>query len=405
MLDLNAARASFPALRSDWALFDNAGGTVPARHVIERLTGYMERHAVQHGATYALSRDAVAAVDAGRRAAACLFNADPGEIVHGASTTVLVQRMACALGARFAPGDEVIVTNLDHEANIGPWRGLEERGVVVKEWRFRPETLALELEDLEPLLSDRTRLVAFTHCPNVTGTIHDVASIAARIREAGAWSFVDGVAFAPHRAVDVRALGVDFYVASLYKVYGPHQAMLFGRRELLEHAKGQNHFFFDEHDVPGKLEPGGVNHELVASLPGICEYLTSLDEGAQSPEPSAERLAGIFADVAAWESQLIAPLIDFLVEHPRVTLHGVPAADPARRVPTVAFSVDGMRSSELPPRLDERRLALRWGHFYAYRAIRDMGLMDRGGVIRASLVHYNSPAEVERLITALAELL
>jgi cysteine desulfurase family protein (TIGR01976 family) len=405
MIDVQAARAHFPALAGEWALFDNAGGSVPARAVIERIDRYLRTIPVQHGASYALSRDAERAVEAGRRAAACLVGADPDEVVLGASSTALVRLLARALLPRFEPGDEVVVTNLDHESNIGPWRALEANGVRVREWGFRPDTLTLELADLEPLLSERTRLVCFTHCSNVVGTVHDVAAIAARARAVGAWTCVDGVAFAPHRRVDVRALGVDFYFASLYKTFGPHQALLFGRRELLTRAASQGHFFQDPTDIPHTLEPGNVNYELTASLPGITEYLTTLDGGPPDPEPDGARLEGVFERIAAHERALAEPLLAFLAAHPRVTLHGAETADSSARVPTISFTVDGMRSSELPPRLDERKLAVRFGHFYAYRAVRAMGLLERDGVVRVSLMHYNTSSEVARLVDALDELL
>jgi selenocysteine lyase/cysteine desulfurase len=282
---------------------DNAGGSVPCRQVIDRVRDHMESRPVQLGASYALSVAAREAVDAGRRAAALLVGAEVDEIVLGASMTVLTQQLASVLRASWSEADEVVVTNLDHEANVGPWRRLEETGIVVREWRFRKDTLTLHVEDLEPLLSARTRLVAFTHCSNIVGTVVvDVESIAARIRAAGALSCVDGVALAPHRRIDVKALGVDFYLASLYKVYGPHLGLMFGRRELLASAKSPNHFFVPEDAVPTKLEPGNVNYELSASLPGILDYLETVSSGgpgaaferiaAQEPRRPAARLPG-----------------------------------------------------------------------------------------------------------------
>ncbi len=402
-LDLDFVRAQFPALDTPWALFDNAGGSVPCRQVLERLTDYMAHRQVQLGASYAQSARAMEEVEAGRAAVARLLNADPGEVVLGASSTALAQLLARALRPLWREGDEVVVTNLDHETNVGPWRALEATGITVREWRFRPETGTLAAEDLEPLLTERTRLVAFTHCSNLAGTFHDVPVLARRIREAGALSCVDGVAYAPHRRVDVDALGVDFYLCSLYKVYGPHQSALFGRRELLERARGQNHFFFEESNVPGKLEPGGVNHELAASLAGVTEYLDAVDRhhfGDDDADPAA-RLERTFALFARHEERLAAPLLDFLTGRDDVQILGHIGPERARRAPTVSFVVDGIDSSTIPPRLDAREVAVRFGHFYAYRAVRDLGWMERGGVVRASLVHYNSADEVERLVAGL----
>ena len=241
-LDVGFARSHFPALDQGWALFDNAGGSVAPRTVIDRATDYLRRYMVQLGASYRASAEALELVERGKRAAAELLGAEAGEIVIGPSSTMNVLVLAGALGSTLKAGDEVVVTNLDHEANSGAWRRLAERGVVVKQWNFDPESYALLPSDLEPLLSSRTRLVCFTHCSNLIGTIHDVAGIARLAHAAGARVVVDGVAFAPHRRVDVKALGVDCYLVSLYKVFGPHLAALYCRRELLSEMPNQNHF-------------------------------------------------------------------------------------------------------------------------------------------------------------------
>ena len=253
-------------------------------------------------------------------------------------------------------------------------------------------------------MSERTRLVAFTHCSNVVGNVHDVHVMAQRVRRAGALSCVDGVAYAPHRGVDVRALGVDFYLVSLYKVFGPHIGLLYGRREHLVAAKGQNHFFVAEDQIPGKLEPGGAAYELVAALPGIIEYFSEIDRHHGGDGSAPECLKRTYELIAAHETELVQPLLSFLREHPRVRLIGSPHADAVQRMPTVAFSVDGLDSSVLPARLEEHQLAARYGHFYAHRAIQSLGLLERGGVVRVSMAHYNTPDEVRRLLGALESL-
>jgi cysteine desulfurase family protein (TIGR01976 family) len=403
MLDLEFVRAAFPALDTPWALFDNAGGSVPAKHVIDRVATYMSRHAVQLGASYELSVAASAAVHAGRETAARLFNAEIDEVVLGPSTTALMGRLATALAPNWRKGDEVIVTNLDHEANIGAWRRLAERGIVIREWRFRPETMRLEIEDLDALLNERTKLVAFTHCANVVGTIHDVAAITQRVKAAGALSCVDGVAYAPHRRVDVKVLGVDFYIASLYKVFGPHVGILYGRREALLAGRGVNHAFVDENDVPYKYEPGGVVHEVAAGVAGIGDYLDAVDRhhGGDTSDAPGIRTARAFKLFEAAEAELVAPLMSFLQSAPRVRIVGSESADANVRVATVAFTVEGKHASELPEALDQQNVAIRFGHFYARRAIEAAGLLDQGGVVRASILHYNTPDEVSRLIEAL----
>lgn len=404
---LEHARSRFPALASRWALFDNAGGSVPLGSVADRVAAYMRGHAVQLGATYELSARAAAEVAAGHRATERLVGAAPGEVVLGASTTANLRLLARALAPLWGPGDEVVVTDLDHESNVGAWRALEREGIGVREWRFRPETAALHAEDLEPLLGPRTRLVAFTHCSNVVGTIHDAAALVRRIHAAGAMACVDGVAFAPHRLVDVTAIGADFYAVSLYKTYGPHLALLYGRLDRLREARSQNHFFYGEDDLPHKLEPGSVPHELAASLPAIPEYLLDLESRLPGGGAGHERarLARAFDAIAAHESALVAPLLEFLRGRRGVRLVGEPGADPARRVPTVAFSVDGRDAAEIPAALDAEGVAIRYGHFYARRAIEAMGLLPRNGIVRVSMVHYNTPAEVARLVEALDKFL
>jgi cysteine desulfurase family protein (TIGR01976 family) len=400
---LEHVRSRFPALGSSWALFDNAGGSVPLGSVVDRAAAYMRGHAVQLGATYELSARAGAEVAEGHRAAERLVGAARGEVVLGASTTANLRLLARALRPLWNAGDEVVVTNLDHEANVGPWRALEREGIVVREWRFRPDTHALDAGDLEPLLGPRTKLVAFTHCANVVGSIHDAAAIVRRVHAAGALACVDGVAFAPHRLVDVAAIGADFYAVSLYKTYGPHLALLHGRHERLLEARSQNHFFFGEDELPYKLEPGGVPHELAASLPAVPEYLLDLESrlpGGGAGE-ERDRLARVFDAIASHEAALVEPLLAFLRGRRGVRIVGEPTADPARRVPTVAFTVDGRDASEVPAALDAAGVAIRYGHFYAHRAIEAMGLLARNGVVRVSMVHYNTPAEVGRLLEAL----
>lgn len=406
MLDLDHVRSHFPALDQGWSLFDNAGGSVPLAGVIDAVAEFMARWPVQLGATYDLSAEATARVRRGHEAMAKMIGAAAGdgdgggEVVLGPSTTANLRMLATALCPLWNEGDEVIVTNLDHETNIGPWRRLEENGIVVREWRFRPETLALELEDLEKLLGERTRLVAFSHCSNIVGRIHDVAAAARLIRDAGALSCVDGVAFAPHRRVNVQTLGVDFYAFSLYKCYGPHIALLYGRREHLLRAKGQYHFFHAEDEVPIKFEPGNPNHELAASLPAIPAYFEALAE-----HHGVDGIDAAFSLVREHEERLAARFLDFLKSKKNVRILGPETASGAVRVPTISFVVDGVDAATIPPHGDRERLAFRYGHFYAYRLIRDLGLLEQNGVVRVSMVHFNTPEEVDRLIALLDRVL
>ncbi|MEM8994156.1 MAG: cysteine desulfurase-like protein [Acidobacteriota bacterium] len=411
-------RRHFPGLDAGWTLFDNAGGSVPLRGVIDRIGEHLTHYSVQLGASYELSVRAAERVEAGRRAMAKLVGAEPSEIVMGASTTASMNGLARALepriraGARADGGAEIIVTDLDHDTNIAPWERLAERtGATLKVWRLRPESMTLDVRDLEALLTERTRLLAMTHCSNLAGEILDVARAASVAKAAGALVAVDGVAYAPHRRIDVRALGCDFYGFSTYKTYGPHLGVLWGRAELLESLPGQNHPFVTA--LPSKLEPGGTNYELMSALPAVPDYLLDLearhavDPSPADPDASDEsrRLDRAFELIAAHEEQLAARLLDFLRGHPKVTVRGPATADRTRRVPTISFTVDGTRSADVPPRLDREKLAVRWGHFYAPRAVRALGLSDDDGVIRVSMVHYNTLDEVDRLVDALDRVL
>ena len=407
-LDLDYVRAQFPGLDSPWVLADNAGGSVPARRVCDRIAAYLREDMVQLGASYDRSRVAAERVAAGRAAAARLVGGGEDEIVLGASTTSNIQLLANALEPGLSPGDEVVVSALDHESNVGPWTRLASRGVVVKIWDFDPADPVLTMAGLEAVLSPRTKVVAFCQVSNVVGSIHPVADFCERIRAANAISVVDGVAYAPHRHVDVESLGCDVYVQSLYKVYGPHQSLMWLAPRVWERVASQNHFFLGNDARPGILQPGSVNHELCAGLPGIIEYLEGLEEhhrareGADMAERRTQTLADPFRRIAAHEEKLTERLIEGLLGIDGVALIG--SSDPGRahRVPTVAFTVQNRLASELPPLLDPKGLAIRWGHFYAYRAIERMQLLQRDGVVRVSLVHYNRLDEVDRIVEALS---
>lgn len=405
-LDLDFVRAQFPALSQhwpDWALMDNAGGSVVPQQVQTRIADYLRRYMIQVGASYPLSQRAAEIVAEAHEAAELLVGAQPGEVVIGPSTTVNVATLARALRPLWQPGDRVVVTDLDHAANICPWQALADTGIEVLRWRLNPETAGLELDALDELLAKKPKLVAVTHCANVVGEILDIAAIAKRVHAAGAQLCVDGVAYAPHRLVDVAALDVDYYLLSLYKVYGPHLGLLWGRAELLRAARGQYHSFIPEDAVPYKFEPGNPNHELCAGIPGILDYLRAVDHHHFDRPAQAERagLARVFDLFAAHEAKLAARLLEFLTAHPKLRVIGPRDSDSARRVPTICFTVEGRKAGELPPLLDPHKLAVRYGHFYAPEAIERLGLSEREGVVRVSMVHYNTLAEVDRLIATL----
>ena len=402
--DTAFARAHFPALAGAWALFENAGGTLAAEQVLERIRTYMAEYQVQPGAAYPASARAAEMIAESHQAMAAMINAEPEEVMIGPSTSMNVFLLAQALKPGLREGDEIVVTSLDHEANVGAWRKLAAEGVTVREWRFDRESFALEPEGLAALLNERTRLVCFGHCSNITGGFTDVPALVRTIHDAGALACVDGVAYAPHRAIDVKAWDVDFYLCSTYKLYGPHLALLYGKRAHFERAAPLNHYFLDD-ELPLKLNPGSPNHELSAGLAGVTAYLDALHarhEG-ESNLPLHGRLAAIFERIAAHEEALVAPLLDFLAAKPGVRLIGNPSADRHVRAPTVAFAVEGRDAGEIARAVAAHRVAIGAGDFYAARCIEALGLASRGGVVRASMVHYNTADEVQRLIRALDE--
>jgi len=345
--------------------------------------------------------DATEKVAAGHRAAATLMGGQVEDVALTPSTTASMARLAAAFAPALEPGDEIVVTDLDHEANVGAfWRlgeGPEARpGVVVREWRFDEATQALTEEGLRAVLSERTRLVAFTHCSNVVGAFHDVKRLTEVAHEVGARVVVDGVAFAPHRRVDVAELGVDAYAFSAYKVYGPHLGLLWVAADFRAELESRNHYFLPTDTAAYQLEPGSAPHELAVALPGIVAYFEALAEAH-----GTSGLDGAFAAIAAHEEALAKPLIEVLSGRPGIRLMGPATADRAQRAPTIAFAVEGVDAGTLPRKLDAHGVSLRSGHFYAHRAVKRLGLLEKGGLLRASMVHYNSPAEVERLVGAL----
>ena len=401
--DVAFARSLFPQLADGFAYFDNAGGTLVPSSVPRRMAAFMTECQVQPKGAYGPSAEAARRLDEAKLRMAELIGADADEIVLGHSTTMNVYVLSHAVRAGLKPGDEVIVTNADHEANSGAWRRLAEAGAVVKEWRIHPDTAELELEDLRALLTERTRLVAVTHCSNVTGSFNDLAAIAALAHAAGAIVVADGVAGAPHRAVDVKALGVDVYLCSLYKIYGPHHAMMYVRRDVMRRLKGQNHFFIGEDNLPLKLNVGGYDYEVVGSLTGIADYVSALHARMfpGTNRPFAQQVKPVMDAAGAHETATAAPLYDYLSSKKGVRLIGQKPG--AARAPVFAFAVDGRDASEFPPILAAKKLGLLSGHYYAYRLIDAVGLLPKGGVVRASLAHYNTADDVERLIRALDE--
>ncbi len=407
-LDIDIVRANFPALNGDYTYFDNAGGSQAAKQVGSRIIDYLNNTNVQLGASYEISQLSEAKVVNAQTNWAEAINAKSvSEVVFGSSSTALLQNLSRSMVQTFESGDEVIVTNTDHEANIGPWMNMTAHGIVVKIWEVNRDTLELELDDLDKLMTDKTKLVAFTHASNILGTIVPIREITEFIHKRGALSCVDGVAYAPHRAIDVQHWDVDFYVFSMYKVYGPHYSLLYGKKEILDKLPGINHFFIGIDDTPYKLQPGNVNYELTVGCQGVLDYVDVIynHHYKNASSPLFDRYSKVFNLFANHEEELAKPLINFLDDRKNVRIVGINSANKDKRVPTIAFTVDGKKSSEIPPLVDPHSMGIRWGDFYARRLIDYLGLSSNDGIVRVSMVHYNTMEEVSSLIRVLDTIL
>jgi cysteine desulfurase family protein (TIGR01976 family) len=408
-MDLDFVRKQFPALEQDFIYMDNAGGSQCLQTVAERISGYLLHHNVQLGASYKVSREAGEKLNFVKRKLAEYINCErPEEAVIGPSSSMLIRILGLCISKQWEAGDRIIVTNTDHEANVSPWTDLEEKGFEVKIWKANPESLQLELADLKKLMNNRTKLVAFTHCSNILGSINPVKEITEFVHQNNALVCVDGVAYAPHRQIDVREWGVDFYVFSWYKTFGPHLAVMYGKYELLYDMPGINHYFFQKEDVPYKFQPGNFNFELTYGLLGIIEYYEEFFKNHFPKKKKLnfhEKLQKCFSLIAKHEEKISAPLIKYLEEHPNVEIIGLSTADANKRVPTISFVHSAMKSDEIVKLVDDHRIGIRFGDFYAKKLIADAGLSEKNGVVRVSLVHYNSPEEVKMLIWVLDKIL
>lgn len=405
-LNLDLVRAEFPALQDGCVYLDNAGGSQVLKRVADRVSDYLLTSSVQLGASYAQSQAAGERVLAARRSVAQLINAPADdEVVMGGATTSLMFLFTQALLPGVKPGDEIVVTNTDHEANIGCWMRLRQAGAVVKVWEVNPQTLALDLAELDRLLSPRTTWVAMTHASNILGTVNPVAEVAQRAHAVGARLCVDAVAYAPHRLVDVQASGADAYVFSFYKVFGPHYAVLWLKRDLLLGLPSLNHYFIGPEVVPYKLQPGNVNYELSYGCIGISDYLVHVGNTLGATGTERQKMQAAFDAFEAHENLLAERLLAYLRSKPSVRVIGHDSATDGQRVPTISF-VAGQQSSEAIVRhVDQYGIGIRFGDFYAKRLIEALGLQAQGGVVRVSIAHYNTLDEIDRLIQHLDEVI
>jgi cysteine desulfurase family protein (TIGR01976 family) len=406
-LDIEFVRSNFPAFSEaslqGWGFFENAGGSYACAQTIDWLNRYYRQTKVQPFYDFSPSIIAGKQMDAAKQRMAAWLNVDAEEVHFGPSTSQNTYVIAQALAQELNPGDEVIVTNQDHEANIGVWSRLEDGGIVVREWSVNPETAELALLDLEALLNERTRVVAFTHCSNLVGSVNPVREITDAIHQAGALAFVDGVSFCPHGLPDISALGADIYLFSLYKLYGPHLGVMVMKKKLNDDLPYQGHFF-NAGNPAQRFTPAGPDHAQIASVNGVLDYMEAVYQHHHGEDAlDRHKAAAVMKLFRGQEIKLLQPLLDFLSGHSKVRLIGKKNAQ--NRAPTVAFTAKGHRATELASRLSAFKLGVGAGHFYAYRLIEALGIDAAEGVLRTSFVHYTSQDEVDRLMVALDQLL
>ena len=405
-LDTDYVREQFPAfsdpLSSKWSFFENAGGSYVPSNVIERLNHFMTSTKVQPYAEFDTSAIAGDNMDKATNFFAEMINADNDEIIIGGSTTMNMYVLSNAMKSLLKPGDEVIVTNQDHEANIGAWRRLANHGMVIKEWQINSNTAELEIDDLKSLLSKKTRIVAVTHCSNIVGSINDLKSIAELVHQYDAYIVGDGVSYAPHGFPNVKDLGVDFYAFSLYKTYGPHLGLLYGKKEILNQLPNQNHEFL-EGDIPYTLNPGGPNHEELSCLVGVYEYFINLFDHHFPEEDSSvrDKIQKVNDLISNHEKEIANPLLEYLSSRSDIRVIGKKTISNKDRAPTIAFTMNNKSSKDLSSALVKNGIATRNDNFYAWRCLKALGIDADDGVVRTSMVHYNSHEDVSNLIKAL----
>jgi cysteine desulfurase family protein (TIGR01976 family) len=414
--DVDALRARFPALAMEQdgrliALFDGPGGTQVPDTVIEAVSGYFRTSNANHDGPFLTSRRSDAILAEAHRALADLLNAgDPSEIKLGANMTTLTLHVARSIAAGLSPGDEIVVTRLDHEANVGPWRSAAaDRGLTVRTVDIDPVDVTLDLEAFDAALHGRPRLVAFGWASNAVGTINPVAELVRRAHEAGALTYVDAVHAAPHLPIDVQAVGTDLLACSAYKFFGPHVGVLYGRREVLDALPT-----YKLRPAYDRFETGTLNHEGIAGSLAAVEYIAGIGERYGAPYRVPFAAAGMtgrrldahagMAAIRAYEMPLFGRLLDGLASIDGVRLWGI--ADRARfpeRTPTAAITLAGLPAEAAARALGERGIATWWGDFYAVGPIERLGL-EPDGVLRIGLTHYNTAAEVDRLLEELRDI-
>ena len=401
-LDIDFVRAQFPAFSEPslqgQAFFENAGGSYTCKPVIDRLMRFYTQRKVQPYSDYDASRLGGEEMDEARVRMSAILGVESDELSFGPSTTQNTYVLAQAFAQMMQPGEAIIVTNQDHEANTGPWRRLADRGIEVREWQVDPGTGHLDPSALENLLDERVRLVCFPHCSNVVGEINPVTEITALAHAAGAFVCVDGVSYAPHGFPDVGTLGPDIYLFSAYKTYGPHQGVMVTRRALGELLPNQGHYF-NASSLYKRFTPAGPDHAQVAACAGMADYVDALYSHHVGGEADAcARGISVHDLMRAREEVALSRVLDFVSD--RNDLRVIGPVDAAIRAPTVALDL-GRDPLRVARALARHGIMTGGGDFYAVRALTAMGVDPDVGVLRLSFTHYTDDAEITQLLEAL----
>ena len=406
-LDLTSIRARFPALaaREDGRLvsyLDGPGGSQVPQEVLDAMLGYLERDNANLGGAFRASRASDDVMEAGRAAIADLVGGDPEEIAFGANMTTLNFLLAHAVTRTFEPGDEIITTWLDHDANVSPWLLVaQDRGLIVRQLDVLEPGLDLDLDALERLISERTRVVAFTLASNAVGTMPDAPRIAELAHRVGALAWADAVHYAPHRRIDVAALGVDVLLCSPYKFFGPHLGCAWGRKELFESLPADRVRPADEFPAGHRFETGTQSHEAIAAATAAVDYLASLGEGSDR----RAQLDDAYARIRAYEEDLSAHALRRLSAIPGLTVYGISdPADVAKRTATFCVTLEGHAPRALAEALGAESIASWDGNYYALSIMQRLGLEEHGGALRIGFLHYTTRDEVDRALDVLEAL-
>ncbi len=402
-LDSTFIRNQFPAFKDPslkgWGFFENAGGSYTCQQVISRLTSYYTKTKVQPYYPYPASQEAGAAMDESYRRMAAHLNVSEDEVHFGPSTSQNLYVLAQAFREQWDEGDEIIVSDQNHEANAGFWQRLDKTGIIIKNWAVDPQTGQLDPNGLDTLLSSKTRLLAFPHCSNVIGHVNPVTEITAKAKAVGATVVVDGVAYAPHGLPDIHALGVDIYLFSLYKTWGPHLGLMTIKKELLNTLANQGHYFNESFDRK-KMLPAGPDHAQIAAASGVADYFDAVyhHHFTEDTDP-AERGRRIHKMFQAYETDLLSPLMEWLQCRDDITIVGPDAIQ--LRAPTVSILPKKKSIDDIYTVLTSKKLMVGSGHFYAVRPLEGMNIPIETGVLRLSFLHYTIRDEVDQLINGL----